>query len=146
MLIQPTLDALNRLKLHGMAVALSEQMTNSIDLMEAFARTANGAPFGGGTRTRMSQSPGIRAAMNSWLPSAKHATTANVMTMSLMSFMSALMPWSGQPVIVVRSWLRVSLQPIFSSRSNKRTSPCRDPPVTPPRVMLPPVMAAAAAK
>ncbi len=29
MLIQPTLDALNRLKLHGMALALSEQMTNS---------------------------------------------------------------------------------------------------------------------
>lgn len=28
MLIQPTLDALNRLKLHGMALALSEQMTN----------------------------------------------------------------------------------------------------------------------
>ncbi|HEX5209772.1 MAG TPA: IS21-like element helper ATPase IstB [Steroidobacteraceae bacterium] len=29
MLIQPTLDALNRLKLHGMALALSEQMTNT---------------------------------------------------------------------------------------------------------------------
>ena len=28
MLIQPTLDTLNRLKLHGMALALSEQMTN----------------------------------------------------------------------------------------------------------------------
>jgi len=29
MFIQPTLDSLNRLKLHGMAVALSEQMTQS---------------------------------------------------------------------------------------------------------------------
>ena len=29
MLIQPTLDALNRLRLHGMALALSEQMTNT---------------------------------------------------------------------------------------------------------------------
>jgi DNA replication protein DnaC len=29
MLIQPTLDTLNRLKLHGMALGLSEQMTNS---------------------------------------------------------------------------------------------------------------------
>jgi DNA replication protein DnaC len=29
MLIQPTLDTLNRLKLHGMALALSEQMTHS---------------------------------------------------------------------------------------------------------------------
>lgn len=29
MLIQPTLDTLNRLKLHGMALALSEQMANS---------------------------------------------------------------------------------------------------------------------
>jgi len=29
MLIQPTLDALNRMKLHGMALALSEQMTNT---------------------------------------------------------------------------------------------------------------------
>ncbi len=29
MLIQPTLDALNALKLHGMAAALSEQMTQS---------------------------------------------------------------------------------------------------------------------
>ena len=29
MLIQPTLDTLNRLKLHGMAIGLSEQMTNS---------------------------------------------------------------------------------------------------------------------
>ena len=28
MLIQPTLDTLNRLKLHGMALALSEQMTH----------------------------------------------------------------------------------------------------------------------
>ena len=29
MLIQPTLDTLNRLKLHGMALALSEQMTHN---------------------------------------------------------------------------------------------------------------------
>ena len=29
MLIQPTLDTLNRLKLHGMAIGLTEQMTNS---------------------------------------------------------------------------------------------------------------------
>ena len=29
MLIQPTLDTLNELKLHGMAIALSEQMTHS---------------------------------------------------------------------------------------------------------------------
>lgn len=29
MLIQPTLDSLNQLKLHGMAVALSEQLTQS---------------------------------------------------------------------------------------------------------------------
>src|SRR5580658_1652004 len=29
MLIQPTLDTLNRLKLHGMALCLSEQMSNS---------------------------------------------------------------------------------------------------------------------
>ena len=29
MLIQPTLDTLNRLKLHGMALGLSEQMSNS---------------------------------------------------------------------------------------------------------------------
>ena len=29
MFIQPTLDSLNRLKLHGMAAALSEQMTQS---------------------------------------------------------------------------------------------------------------------
>jgi DNA replication protein DnaC len=36
MLIQPTLDALNRLKLHGMAVALSEQMTNSASQQLAF--------------------------------------------------------------------------------------------------------------
>ena len=28
MLIQPTLDTLNRLKLHGMALALAEQMTH----------------------------------------------------------------------------------------------------------------------
>jgi DNA replication protein DnaC len=36
MLIQPTLDALNRLKLHGMALALSEQMTNSAAQQLAF--------------------------------------------------------------------------------------------------------------
>src|SRR3569833_3365666 len=36
MLIQPTLDALNRLKLHGMALALSEQMTNSAAPQLAF--------------------------------------------------------------------------------------------------------------
>jgi DNA replication protein DnaC len=30
MLIQPTLDTLNRLKLHGMALALSEQMTTNV--------------------------------------------------------------------------------------------------------------------
>jgi hypothetical protein len=29
MLIQPTLDTLNRLKLHGMALGLSDQMANS---------------------------------------------------------------------------------------------------------------------
>ena len=29
MFIQPTLDSLNRLKLHGMATAFSEQMTQS---------------------------------------------------------------------------------------------------------------------
>ena len=29
MFIQPTLDTLNRLKLHGMAAAFSEQMTQS---------------------------------------------------------------------------------------------------------------------
>ena len=29
MLIQPTLDTLNRLKLHGMALALTEQMTHN---------------------------------------------------------------------------------------------------------------------
>ena len=29
MLIQPTIDTLNRLKLHGMALALSEQMTHT---------------------------------------------------------------------------------------------------------------------
>ena len=29
MLTQPTLDTLNRLKLHGIALGLSEQMTNS---------------------------------------------------------------------------------------------------------------------
>jgi hypothetical protein len=29
MLIQPTLDTLNRLKLHGMALALSEQVTHN---------------------------------------------------------------------------------------------------------------------
>ena len=29
MFIQPTLDTLNRLKLHGKALALSEQMTHS---------------------------------------------------------------------------------------------------------------------
>ena len=29
MLIQPTLDTLNRLKLHGMALALSEQITHN---------------------------------------------------------------------------------------------------------------------
>jgi DNA replication protein DnaC len=36
MLIQPTLDALNRLKLHGMALALSEQMTNTASQQLAF--------------------------------------------------------------------------------------------------------------
>jgi DNA replication protein DnaC len=36
MLIQPTLDALNRLKLHGMALALSEQMTNTAAQQLAF--------------------------------------------------------------------------------------------------------------
>jgi len=36
MLIQPTLDALNRLKLHGMAHALSEQMTNTAAQQLAF--------------------------------------------------------------------------------------------------------------
>ena len=36
MLIQPTLDALNRLKLHGMALALSEQMTNPAAQQLAF--------------------------------------------------------------------------------------------------------------
>jgi hypothetical protein len=30
MLIQPTLDTLNRLKLHGMALALSEQVTHNL--------------------------------------------------------------------------------------------------------------------
>jgi DNA replication protein DnaC len=36
MLFQPTLDTLNRLKLHGMALALSEQMTNSAAQQLAF--------------------------------------------------------------------------------------------------------------
>ena len=36
MLIQPTLDALNRLKLHGMALALSEQMTTTTAQQLAF--------------------------------------------------------------------------------------------------------------
>ena len=36
MLIQPTLDALNRLKLHGMALALSEQMTHTAAQQLAF--------------------------------------------------------------------------------------------------------------
>jgi DNA replication protein DnaC len=36
MLIQPTLDTLNRLKLHGMALALSEQMTNGAVQQLAF--------------------------------------------------------------------------------------------------------------
>ncbi len=36
MLIQPTLDALNRLKLQGMALALSEQMTQSVALGLSF--------------------------------------------------------------------------------------------------------------
>ncbi|MGH7083974.1 MAG: IS21-like element helper ATPase IstB [Steroidobacteraceae bacterium] len=36
MLIQPTLDALNRLKLHGMALALSDQMTNTAAQQLAF--------------------------------------------------------------------------------------------------------------
>ena len=36
MLIQPTLDALNRLKLNGMALALSEQMTNPAAQQLAF--------------------------------------------------------------------------------------------------------------
>ena len=36
MLIQPTLDTLNRLKLHGMAVALSEQMTHGAAQTLAF--------------------------------------------------------------------------------------------------------------
>ena len=36
MLIQPTLDALKRLKLHGMALALSEQMTNTAAQQLAF--------------------------------------------------------------------------------------------------------------
>ena len=36
MLIQPTIDALNRLKLHGMAIALSEQMTNTAAQQLAF--------------------------------------------------------------------------------------------------------------
>lgn len=36
MLIQPTLDALNRLKLNGMALALSEQMTNTAAQQLAF--------------------------------------------------------------------------------------------------------------
>lgn len=36
MLIQPTLDTLNRLKLHGMALALSEQMINSAVQQLAF--------------------------------------------------------------------------------------------------------------
>jgi DNA replication protein DnaC len=36
MLIQPTLDTLNRLKLHGMALALSEQMTNAAAQQLAF--------------------------------------------------------------------------------------------------------------
>jgi DNA replication protein DnaC len=36
MLIQPTLDTLNRLKLHGMALALSEQMTNTATQQLAF--------------------------------------------------------------------------------------------------------------
>ena len=36
MLIQPTLDALNRLKLHGMALALSEQMNNTATQQLAF--------------------------------------------------------------------------------------------------------------
>ena len=36
MLIQPTLDTLNRLKLHGMAAALSEQLTQSAAMGLAF--------------------------------------------------------------------------------------------------------------
>jgi hypothetical protein len=36
MLIQPTLDTLNRLKLHGIALALSEQMTSSAAQQLAF--------------------------------------------------------------------------------------------------------------
>jgi len=36
MLIQPTLDTLNRLKLHGMALGLSEQMTNNAAQQLAF--------------------------------------------------------------------------------------------------------------
>src|SRR5688572_20012722 len=36
MLIQPTLDTLNRLKLHGVAIALSEQMTNGAAQQLAF--------------------------------------------------------------------------------------------------------------
>ena len=36
MLIQPTLDTLNRLKLHGIAVALSEQMTHGAAQTLAF--------------------------------------------------------------------------------------------------------------
>jgi hypothetical protein len=36
MLIQPTLDALNRLTLHGMALALSEQMTHTAAQQLAF--------------------------------------------------------------------------------------------------------------
>jgi hypothetical protein len=36
MLIQPTLDTLNRLKLHGMALALSEQMTHGAAQSLAF--------------------------------------------------------------------------------------------------------------
>ncbi len=41
MLVQPTLDKLNQLKLHGMAIALSEQMTQTTAQSLAFDRIAS---------------------------------------------------------------------------------------------------------
>lgn len=41
MLIQPTLDTLNQLKLHGMAIALSEQMTQTTAQSLPFDRIAS---------------------------------------------------------------------------------------------------------
>ena len=77
---------------------------------------------------------------------AKQATAARVMTVSLMAFMSAVMPWRGRPWTVTPDEQRSTRQPMSARMSTNATSPCRLFSGMSRTVTRPPGVAAAAKK